>query len=161
MNPIAKNALAFFVALVGFSSGPSFAQDGTCACVTAYRNAAGPIGHLGSVNGDVMISQAAGYGPAKAGNALDFGSRVVVGQKGSASILVGTCKLSVPSNSSLDISRVGNNICLKAVGSEQTAAINRSGHVGGFGPPEAIFAGALITTGVVAAVQNNNNAVSH
>ncbi|KQV01160.1 hypothetical protein ASD12_01100 [Mesorhizobium sp. Root102] len=98
--------------------------------------------------------------PGQGWNALDFGSRVVVGANGAASVLVGGCKLDVPVSSSLDISRVGNNICLKLVGSEQTAAIQPSGGGGGFGPPEAIFDGALLTTGVLAATQDDDNGVS-
>ncbi|MGX7872029.1 hypothetical protein ACVDG5_003230 [Mesorhizobium sp. ORM6] len=108
-----------------------------------------------------MVSQAAGYGPAKSGNALDFGSRVVVGAKGSASVAVGDCNLDVPANSSLDVSRVEGNICLKLVGSEQTAAIQSSGGgADGSVRRRGIFAGALLATGVLAATQDDDNAVS-
>lgn len=159
MNLVIKTALAVFVASIGFGPTSSFAQEASCSCATAYHGPANPIGSIRSANGDVMMSQTAGYGPAKAGNALDFGSRVVVGAKGAVSVLVGDCSLEVPANSSLDISRIGNNICLKLVGSEQTAAIQPSGG-GGFGPPEEIFAGALLTTGVLAATQDNDDGVS-
>ncbi|MER9368114.1 hypothetical protein NKI66_19165 [Mesorhizobium sp. M0518] len=107
-----------------------------------------------------MVSQTAGYGAAKVGSALDFGSRVVVGAKGAASVLVGGCNLEVSANSSLDVSRLGDDICLKLVGSEQTAAIQPSGGGAGFGPPETIFAGALLTSGVLAATQDDDNGVS-
>ncbi|RUW62300.1 hypothetical protein [Mesorhizobium sp. M7A.F.Ca.US.008.03.1.1] len=160
MNLVIKTALAVFVASLGFGPVSSFAQDASCSCATAYQGPANPIGSIRSANGDVMVSQAAGYSPAKAGNALDFGSRVVVGAKGTASVLIGGCNLDVPANSSLDVSRFGNNICLKLVGFEQTAAIQPSGGGGGFGPPEAIFAGALLTTGVLAATQDDDNGVS-
>lgn len=140
MELVLKTVLAVFVASLGFGPVSSFAQDASCSCVTAYQGPAAPIGSIRSADGDVMVSQTAGYGPAKAGDALDFGSRVVVvGAKGTAYILVGGCNL--PDNSSLDISRLGNNICLKLVGSEHTAAIQPSGGGGGFGAPEAIFAG--------------------
>jgi hypothetical protein len=160
MKLVVKAVLAVFVALLGFGPVLSFAQDASCSCATAYQGPANPTGSIRSANGDVMVSQSAGCGPAKAGNALDFGSRVVVGANGAASVLVGGCKLDVPVSSSLDISRVGNNICLKLVGSEQTAAIQPSGGGGGFGPPEAIFDGALLTTGVLAATQDDDNGVS-
>ena len=83
MNVIVKSALAGFVASIGFGPVSSFAQDASCTCTTPYQGAANSIGSIGRANGDVMVSQAAGYGPAKAGNALDFGSRIVVGAKGS------------------------------------------------------------------------------
>ncbi|MBZ9744890.1 hypothetical protein LB516_06485 [Mesorhizobium sp. CO1-1-7] len=161
MNLIVRTVVVGFVVSVGFGSAPAFAQKASCSCATAYHGASNPVGSIVSVNGDVMVSQAAGYGPAKAGNMLDSGSRVVVGAKGSASVAVGGCNLDVPASSSLDVSRVEGNICLKLVGSEQTAAIQQSGGaVGGFGPPEGIFSGALLATGVLAATQDDDSAVS-
>lgn len=127
MNLIVRTATVGSVASVAFGSVSAFAENASCSCATAYRGPANPVGSIRSANGDVMVSQAAGYGPAKSGNALDFGSRVVVGAKGSASVAVGDCNLDVPANSSLDVSRVEGNICLKLVGSEQTAAIQSSG----------------------------------
>ncbi|TPM37615.1 hypothetical protein FJ967_16260 [Mesorhizobium sp. B2-3-4] len=161
MKLIVRTTVVGFVVSVGFGSVSAFAQDASCSCATAYHGPQNPVGSIVSTNGDVMVSQAAGYGPAKAGNTLDFGSRVVVGPKGTASVAVGGCNLDVPANSSLDVSRVEGNICLKLVGSEQTAAVQQSsGAPGGFGPPEGIFAGALLATGVLAATQNDDNAVS-
>jgi hypothetical protein len=158
MKSILNVALLGLVASVGFGPVLAFAQD-ACSCSTAYM---GPdaIGSIKQVNGDAMVSQAAGYEPAKAGNVLDFGSRLVAGPKGSASVQVGGCNISVPANSTLDISRVGNKICLKVLGSEQTAALPENRLVPKFGFPELFFAGALLTTGVAAATQNNDNPVS-
>jgi len=162
MNLILKNALTGFVVLIGFGPVSAFAQDAACSCATAYQGAAGAIGSVSRVSGDAMISQAAGFDLAKPGSSLGFGSRVVVGPKGSASVQVGGCNLDVPANSSLDISRVGGNICLKLDQSAQSAKAETSGGagVGGFGPPEAMFAGALLTSGVLAATQNDDNGVS-
>ncbi|MER8928889.1 hypothetical protein [Mesorhizobium sp. M0312] len=155
MNLTVKIALAGFVASVGFGPVSSFAQDTSCTCTTVYRGAANSIGSIGRANGDVMVSQAAGYGPAKAGNALDFGSRLVVGAKGSASVSVGGCNLDVPANSSLDISRVENNICLRVLGSEHTAQIppdnNRSN------TPLFIFGGMVGAAGILAATQDDDD----
>lgn len=167
MNLIVNSALAGFAALVGLGQVSAFAQDAACSCATAYQGPASPIGSIRSVNGSVMVSQTAGYEPAKAGSVLDFGSRVVVGAKGSASVRVGDCRLSVPANSSLDISRVENNICLKVVGSEHTAAVVSSEHTGAIGDPIdksyvplGMFLGMAGTAGVLAATQDNNNGVS-
>ncbi|MFD1983369.1 hypothetical protein ACFSOZ_11890 [Mesorhizobium newzealandense] len=168
MNVILKCALAGLVTLVGFGSVPGFAQDAACSCATAYQGPANPIGSIRNVTGNVMVSQTAGYVPAKAGSALDFGSRLVVGAKGSASVQIGDCRLSVPANASLDISRIENKICLKvvnpehtatAVSPEQTGAIDPSRKFA-FGLPAQFFAGALLTAGVLAATQDDNNGVS-
>jgi hypothetical protein len=168
MNLLVKSALAGFIASIGVGPVSSFAQDTPCTCTTVYQGAANSIGFIGRANGDVMVSQAAGYGPAKAGNVLDFGSRVVVGAKGSASVNVGGCNLDVPANSSLDISRIENNICLKVVGSEQTAAVGVSPeHTGQIAPggnqsntPLFLFGGMAAAAGVLAATQDDNNGVS-
>ncbi|MFB9985599.1 hypothetical protein ACFSQQ_40715 [Mesorhizobium kowhaii] len=168
MNVILKSALAGLVTLVGFGSVSAFAQDASCSCATAYPGPAKPIGSIRNVTGNVMVSQTAGYVPAKAGSALDFGSRLVVGAKGSASVQVGDCRLSVPANASLDISRIENKICLKVVNPEHTAAAVSPEHTGAidpsrkfaFGLPEQFFAGALITAGVLTATQDDDNGVS-
>ncbi|MER9061652.1 hypothetical protein [Mesorhizobium sp. M0698] len=154
MNLVLKSALAGVVVLAGFAPVSSFAQDGSCTCATAY-NGVNPIGSLGSVNGDVMISQVAGYGPAQAGGALDFGSRVVVGSKGSASVQVGGCNVSVPANSTLDISRVENKICLNVLGSEKTA---QTGNTNGTNyTPALIFGGMALGAGVLAATADKDH----
>lgn len=158
MKSTLKIALLGLVASVGFGPVSAFAQD-ACSCSTAYMGS-GAIGSITQVNGDAMVSQAAGYEPAKAGNGLDFGSRVVAGPKGSASVQVGGCNISVPANSTLDISRVGNKICLKVLGSEQTAALPENRLAPKFGFPELFFAGALLTTGVAVATQDDDRAVS-
>ncbi|TIT03045.1 hypothetical protein [Mesorhizobium sp.] len=160
MNLTVKIALAGFVASIGFGPVSSFAQETSCTCTTAYQGAANSIGSIGQANGDVMVSQAAGYGPAKAGSALDFGSRVVVGAKGSASVNIGGCNLDVPANSSLDISRVDNNICLKVLGSEHTAQIGSDGNNNRSWVPLGIFAGMAGAAGILAATQDDDNGVS-
>ncbi|MER9200811.1 hypothetical protein NKH74_16575 [Mesorhizobium sp. M0933] len=154
MNLVLKSALAGVVALAGFAPVSSFAQDGSCTCATAY-NGVNPIGSLGSVNGDVMISQVAGYGPAQAGGALDFGSRVVVGSKGSASVQVGGCNVSVPANSTLDISRVENKICLNVLGSEKTAQTGNTNSTNY--TPALIFGGMALGAGVLAATADKDH----
>ncbi|MER9263447.1 hypothetical protein NKI63_02525 [Mesorhizobium sp. M0410] len=155
MNLVVKSALAGVVVLAGFAPVSSFAQDGSCTCATAY-NGVNPIGSLGSVNGDVMISQVAGYGPAQAGGALDFGSRVVVGAKGSASVQVGGCNVKVPANSTLDISRVENKICLNVLGSEKTAQTGNP-NTNTNNTPLFIFGGMALGAGVLAATADKDH----
>ncbi|MER8956290.1 hypothetical protein NKH98_26965 [Mesorhizobium sp. M0833] len=160
MNLILKSALAGFVVLAGFAPVSSFAKDASCTCATAYQGT-NPIGSIGSVNGDVMVSQVAGYGPAQAGSALEFGSRVVVGAKGSASVRVGGCNLSVPANSTLDISRVENKICLNVLGSEHTAQTGDSNNDDNDDKtPLYIFGGMVGAAGILAATQDDGHGVS-
>lgn len=154
MNLVVKSALAGLVVLAGFAPVSSFAQDGSCTCATAYTGV-NPIGSIGSINGDVMVSQVAGYGPAQAGGALDFGSRVVVGGKGSASVNVGSCNLSVPANSTLDISRVENKICLNVLGSEKTAQTDNSNNDNK--TPLIIFGGMALGAGILAATADKDH----
>jgi hypothetical protein len=151
MNFTTKAALA---GILGLSSiGPALADD-PCTCATAYKG--DPIGSIRHVSGDVMVSQTAGFGAAKAGEGLNFGSRVVVGSKGSASVHIGDCALDVPANSSLDVSQVENNICLRVQGPGQSAG----GTSSGLGLPAAIIGGGLLVGGVIAATQNDDNGVS-
>ncbi|MER8436316.1 hypothetical protein NKH36_27165 [Mesorhizobium sp. M1312] len=156
MNLTVKIALAGFVASIGFGPVSSFAQDAPCTCTTPYQAAANSIGSIATANGDVMVSQAAGYGPAKAGSALDFGSRVVIGARGSASVNVGGCNLDVPANSSLDISRVENNICLRMLGSEHTAQVP-PGDNDRSNTPLFIFGGMAGAAGILAATQDDGD----
>ncbi|RWE64187.1 hypothetical protein [Mesorhizobium sp.] len=154
MNLIVKSALVGLVASLGFAPASSFAQDASCTCATAYQGI-NPIGSIGRINGDVMVSQVAGYGPAQSGGALDFGSRVVVGGKGSASVRVGGCNLSVPANSTLDISRVDNKICLNVLGSEQTAQADSSNNDDR--TPLYIFGGMAGAAAILAATQGDGH----
>ncbi|MER8461009.1 hypothetical protein NKH82_28970 [Mesorhizobium sp. M0915] len=160
MNLVFKSALAGFVALVGLAPVSSFAQDASCTCATAYQGA-NPIGSIGHVNGNVMVSQVAGYGPAQAGGALDFGSRVVVGAKGSASVNVGGCNVSVPANSTLDISRVEDKICLNVLGSEHTAQTGNSTGTSNNNTPLFIFGGMALGAGILAATADKDHGVSN
>ncbi|WP_419696312.1 hypothetical protein ACN2CC_11115 [Mesorhizobium muleiense] len=158
MNLIVKIALAGLVASVGFAPVSSFAQDASCTCATGYSGV-NPIGSLGRVNGDVMVSQVAGYGPAQTGGALDFGSRVVVGAKGSASVRVGGCNVSVPANSTLDISRDENKICLNVLGSEKTAQTDNTDN-NDDKTPLFIFGGMGLAAGILAATADEGHGVS-
>ncbi|MER9791297.1 hypothetical protein [Mesorhizobium sp. M0213] len=158
MNLVLKSALAGVLVLAGFTPVSSFAQDGSCTCATAYTGV-NPIGSIGNVNGSVMVSQVAGYGPAQAGGDLDFGSRIVVGARGSASVNVGGCNLSVPANSTLDISRVENKICLNVLGSEHTAQTGNSTGVSN-NAPLFIFGGMALGAGVLAATADKDHKVS-
>jgi hypothetical protein len=144
---------AALAALIGMISIDRAVAE-TCTCSTAYMG--DPIGSIWQVKGDVLVSQTAGYGPAKSGDGLGIGSHVNVAGKASASVLVGDCKLNIPSNSSLDVSVVDNQICLKVQNYDQAAGATRARSY----LPAALLAGGLIAGVVVLATQNDDNGVS-
>lgn len=156
MKLSAKSALAGIACSIWI--GPVLADDAAqkppCACATAYREGE-PVGSIRQVSGDVTVSQVVGFGPAKAGAALDLNSRVMVGAKGFAAVRIGTCNISVPANSNLDVSRDGKNICLLVGNTAQAAGAS------GFRLPAAIIGGgALLAGGIIASTHNDDNGVS-
>jgi hypothetical protein len=122
------------------AASPAMAQDASeCACVTAYQGVGAPTGSVVSSEGDVKISQAAGYSDATTNSPLSFGSRIVVGAQSAARLKVGAdCNVSVGQNSMADISRIGDNICVRVRTPETTASFGLDGNTR-FGAPEIIF----------------------
>lgn len=161
-----KHVLAVSVALAGVSPVAVFApvaaqaQDvSECACLTAFQGQRMSVGKIISTQGDVRISQAAGYAPGEKDAALSIGSRILVGPKSSAQFQVGaTCNISVTQNSTADISRVQENICVKLLMPEVTASYGQQGPddgtgggTGGVNVPLLMF-GVAATTAVTATV---------
>lgn len=145
-------ALAGIVSSIGIVSARAddAVQKPSCVCTASYSGN-GPAGSVRHVKGDVTVSQAAGYGPAKEGDALELGNRVMVGN-GSASVRVGSCRIDVPTNSTLDITRKGENICLALAGESASGT-------GGLGLPAALFGGGLAVGGIIA-LTHGDDAVS-
>lgn len=134
---------------------PVWAEDAvqkpSCVCTATYSGN-GPVGSVRHVKGDVTVSQSSGYSPAKPGDPLDFGSRVMVGN-GSASVAVGTCNISVPANSNLDIAQSGGNICVALAGPQASGTAS-------LGLPAALFGGGLAVGGIIALTHDNDSSVS-
>lgn len=126
----------------------------TCTCSTAYKGSS--IGSIGQVKGEVLISQAAGYGPAKSGDALNIGSHVNVGKKASASVVVGSCKLDLSANASLDISLADGQICVKLQDFEQSEGVVQPRSY----LPAALLGGGLLIGGLILATQDDDHGVS-
>lgn len=71
-------------------SGTAPAQDAQqCACLLPAAGAGVPVGEIKAVDGDVMMSQPAGYSAPLKGMPIALGSRIVVGANSSASLLFG------------------------------------------------------------------------
>ncbi len=165
-----KHVLAVSVALAGVSPVAVFAplaaqaQDvSECACLTAFDGQRMSVGRIISTQGDVRISQAAGYAPGEKDAALTIGSRILVGPKSSAQFQVGsTCNISVTQNSTADISRVQENICVKLLMPEVTASYGQQGSTdappAGVNVPLVMFttaAATALTTTIVEAVEDD------
>lgn len=163
-----KHVLAVSVALAGVSPVSVFApvvaqaQDvAECACLTAFPGQNMSVGKIVSTQGDVRVSQAAGYVAGGKDAALSIGSRIMVGPKSSAQFQVGsTCNMSVTQNSTADISRVQENICVKLLMPEVTASYgqqgplgNADGGTGGVNVPLVMFSMAALTSLTAAVVE--------
>lgn len=168
-----KHVLAVSVALAGvspvalFAPGVALAQDvSECACVTAFQGQNMSVGKIVATQGDVRISQAAGYAVGEKDAALSIGSRIMVGPKSSAQFQVGsTCNISVTQNATADISRVQDNICVKLLMPEVTASYGQqgpdgddNGGTGGVNVPLVMFGIAATTalaTTIVEAIDDD------
>jgi hypothetical protein len=101
------------VSALAVSSG--FAADlseGRCAC-EGLRS--GPTaGVVTSATGDVSILGNAGFTRIRAGNPVDYGSRIVTGPRSNANIRFGAkCSLKVGPNSDVDVSVTGDRFCAR------------------------------------------------
>lgn len=154
MRSVVKIALAAVVGLGGIGSAlaDDTVQKPSCTCQTAY-DGSNPVGAIRHVKGDVTVSRTTGFSPAKAGDSLELGSRVMASANASASVRVGGCSIEVPAGSNLDVSGDGQNICLSVDGEKQAAA-------GSFSLPAALLGGGLIVGGVIAATHDSGSSVS-
>ncbi len=154
MRFVVSFALAGIVGLgaVGSALADDTVQKPSCTCQTAY-DGGNPVGSIRHVKGDVTVSRTTGFLPAKAGDPLDLGSRVMASANASASVRVGGCSIEVPAGSNLDVSSDGQNICLSVGGEKQVAA-------GSFNLPAALLGGGLIAGGIIAATHDSGSSVS-
>ncbi len=154
MRFVVSFALAGIVGLgaVGSALADDTVQKPSCTCQTAY-DGGNPVGSIRHVKGDVTVSRTTGFLPAKAGDPLDLGSRVMASANASAFVRVGGCSIEVPAGSNLDVSSDGQNICLSVGGEKQAAA-------GSFNLPAALLGGGLIAGGIIAATHDSGSSVS-
>jgi hypothetical protein len=161
-------AWAGFFAAIYVAPVTARAQDASCSCATAYQGPSTSVGTVVSSVGDVMVLQPAGYVDAAQGSELSLGNRIVTGARSSAAVKVGQgCRLELAENSSLDISRAGNNICVKVLREEtSTSVLTHQGAFAQQGPngtriitPATLFGALAIGAGILSAT-NDGDAVS-
>jgi hypothetical protein len=99
------------------------AQDApACACAVPMTVGSAPLGSLTEVNGNVMVTQAAGYVAAQEGTGLLPGSRVVLGSDASATLRIGEdCSLDLLPNSTATLLSTDQQLCVQ-LATPQTAA---------------------------------------
>lgn len=109
---IALFATVAFVwtAMQGNASAQS---SGECLCLVPAALGGQTIGSIINANGQVQVSQTAGFGPGSAGTALFQGNRIIVGPASNALISVGpNCRLRIPENTDVSLNPVDGNICV-------------------------------------------------
>jgi len=111
--------------LLALAAGASHAaaqEAPICACSVPMTVGAAPLGSLTEVNGNVMVTQAAGYVAAEEGTGLWPGSRVVLGADASATLRVGKdCALDLPANSTATLLATGQQLCVQVAAPLTTA----------------------------------------
>jgi hypothetical protein len=110
---------------LALTAGVSFAaaqEAPTCACAVPMTVGSAPLGSLTDVNGNVMVTQAAGYVAAQEGAGLQAGSRVVLGADASATLRVGQgCTLDLLPNSSATLLAMDQQLCVQVATPQTTA----------------------------------------
>jgi hypothetical protein len=133
-----------------FAAGAAFAQGQGCACVVS--STANIIGTVESVEGNVRISQAAGFSPVQDQAALQKGATIIVGANSSTSLLLGNdCRVDLGANQSMTlVSQADGNICA-AVRNEAPPTGNTTAAAVG-----ALAGTALLVGGVIVFSQDDD-----
>ncbi|WP_271169919.1 hypothetical protein [Hansschlegelia plantiphila] len=135
------------------SSASAFdALGGDCGCSIPLPTKGVRVGEVSRANDDVLVSGRGGLVRGKPGAPLKVGSRVIVGPNGSAQIALGaSCNLSLRANSTVDIARSGEMVCVTSAGAGGEAAVGRAAGIGGVGGASLGAAGAAAAAIFIAA----------
>jgi len=138
MQKIVSLANIFLILTASFSVAPafgqseSFGQSAGCACTTAFGASDQSTGQITAMDGYVLVSQSAGLTSAKPGAGLTPGSQVILGPNSLATVVFGSCNLSVGQNSVLTVIDTGVDICLLVEGAGRQAGSTNPFVLGGF-----------------------------
>lgn len=154
---LVAGAAAGLAAMVASSA---VAQNASaCSCLVPAAETGSIIGQLTRVQGNVQMSQAAGYADVRAGAVIPAGARIMTGSQSSASLSVGAdCALDMPANATVRIDPTQGGMCVSleapqaaltpaSTGPDLTPVLLGGGAVGG--------AAALIL-----GLQDDDNSVS-
>ncbi|MDN2583035.1 hypothetical protein [Aquibium sp. ELW1220] len=141
---------AVMAAGMTFAAGAAFAQDQVCKCVVSAT--ANIIGKVESVEGNVRISQAAGFSPVQDETALQKGATIIVGANSSTRLLLGNdCRVELGANQSMTlVAQDSGNICA-AVRNEAPPTGNTTAAAVG-----ALAGTALLVGGVIVFSQDDD-----
>lgn len=151
-----KWVCAVGVAATTFAPVVGFAQDASqCACLVPFQPGILQVGQVQSFRGDVQVTQPAGYNGPQTEGALSVGSRILIGPGASADIsVVPSCNLSVAENSTVNISRIGEQICVSI---EEVGRAAGYFNGSGLGFPEYFFGASVGTAALAGALGGDGN----
>ena len=111
--------------LLALAASASFAaaqEAPACACAVPMTVGSTPLGSLTDVEGNVMVTQAAGYAAAQEGTGLQPGSRVILGADASATLRIGeACALDLIANSTATLLPTDGQLCVQLATPQTTA----------------------------------------
>lgn len=137
-----------------------FAQSATvCSCLVPAADAGTVIGEVTRVDGNVRISQAAGYMRVKSGAAVPARARIMTGPQSSASLSVGpSCTIGMPANATVQIEPTRDGTCVSLSATEATLTPEGAGP----GLTPILLGGGAVggAAALILGLQDDDNSVS-
>ncbi len=132
-------------------SGALAQNTNECSCLLPPGPPGQSLGSVESVEGNVQISQAAGFSNASAGMQVTRGTRIIVGSDSQAVLDLGAnCRRTIRENQDVEIDPVNTNICVKIIDSSTGEVAG-----GGGGNVVAGVAAAAAIGGGIALIANS------
>jgi hypothetical protein len=149
---------AFYAAVMAagmaFNAGSASAQGQGCACLVS--STANIIGKVESVEGDVRITQQAGFSTVQDQAALQRGATIIVGAGSKTSLLLGdNCRVDLGANQSMTLVPQADGKICAAVRSEVPAAGNTTAATIG-----ALTGLGLVAGGVIVLTQDEDKPIA-
>ena len=149
-------AIAVATSVVGLPAAALAQSD--CTCLLAPP-ASGPVGSISQANGEIFLTGAGGFESGGVGSAINPGDVVSTGASSTASLaLGGNCNIALGPSSTVTISPVGENLCVRVT--EDVLATGGDGGAGGGMTVGLVAAGAIVGTAAVVVGLGLNDSVS-
>lgn len=135
---------------VGMMAQGALAQSADeCTCLIPPGPEGQSLGSIESVEGQVLVSQNAGFDSATAGQPVLRGTRIIVGPQSQAVLNLGTdCRRTIEENQDVELDPLDGNICVKIIDST-------TGQVATQGNPYILPLAVAAGVGVVALVASS------
>jgi hypothetical protein len=125
--------------LVMLTVAPAGAQSASeCSCVAPP----GTVATIVAAQGQVLVSQTAGFVPAAAGSQFSGGS-VMVGPQSSAVLSLGGCSVSLLPNSGATLSMRNGSLCLSTDEAQSNGPQDQAADGFTIGPDDYVFLGGM------------------